>query len=678
MEKTFEDFYTVFDRFVFDKFRTISVRDSKSVPVTDERLALAVTLNENVKAFGYTFSAEGLSLIAGSPELPNMFDRFKELVPMVEAKPMYPDFPSRVMEMEEAEFRFHQLIHYYSTYGLEKIRGVKVERGWLPSEKETEKTESDDTLIGLKLVDVIDFKNLYGFVLKGLLSKKERMTYEERIMAAHCMGEWGDSIDYNDIEIPFKENLDIVFAYIFEKFSEDEFYRAAKGFCKHTGDVFRGIKAVTFNSNTRLSTSDKRKLVCLLEQYPVSDLRANLILTNKKSYDIIRLLEFLSYNRFSKSPDHKEAVRALRNGELKSWEGQAKYLLEKESEDNESALDFISKRPGIMVRWVSWLLKLGYSRFELLIRLLPVADRLNAVTLNDVLVFFSGEGKEREGAKDVIYVFSKLLKAKLSSIDTPIKGKKVFFDPGEFAPDFMSVSGNKKTAVGKYIPSGASIKIPDEVRYVRFFTYWNDFMCVDVDLHTYGINTKDRDYVHVGWNAQYNNYGMITSGDITHSDAAEFVDIDLQASLPLVVFRIENYSGEDFAYIETCFCGLMAVKKISEEVRLYDPKNCIFSSDLTFFKGNDMVYAFLDTKKRVLTLCGKPTNKLEFMYGFVVAETERLLIRPEFTITEYLKLLFEAQNVETVSTKEEADAVLSIAKCEGAISLLDNNYWLDL
>ena len=130
---------TAFEKLLLSELRLAAYRPGSDSPaLTDEKVAQAVTVNEELRNLGYTLAPGDLLLLAGSPSLFSFAEHFRSLLPDVTAPPMYPDFPLQVMEMEEAEFRLHQLAHYFSTYGLEKFFGVEVKRGWLPDVAATE------------------------------------------------------------------------------------------------------------------------------------------------------------------------------------------------------------------------------------------------------------------------------------------------------------------------------------------------------------------------------------------------------------------------------------------------------------------------------------------------------------------------------------------------------------
>lgn len=664
-----------FETYLFRAFRCVTVKDPEDANLTDETLTLAVTANENLKSLGYTLTAKGMVTLAKSASLTGIYDRIAPLVHLVKAAPMYPNFPKQVMDMDEATFRFHQMVHYFSTYGMEEIFGVKVRRGWLPDETEAgkaekEKCRKDKTLLRYKTLELVSESRKYEYCLRKILSRKERMTDEEKLHVKESLLGLQDGKGRSflvSMKIPFKENLLELFLIAFQQLDAETFGESMRAFCQHTGDVWKCLDYTLAQCDYHFTTSQKKRLVKLLESYPIDDFRANLVLSRKKAGRIITVLEFLSFNQFSRSAECREAVRALRNGELKSWESQAKFLLKG---DKDSALAFIARRPGQMLRWVAWLLRQGYSVESILGALLPGAANLSIQTLNSVLVQF-GRPSDRADAQRVMEVFSNLLAAKLQSVDTELRGKKVYLDYGDISLEDSVLMGNTKSPLAGYLKSGMAYRIPDGTRHIRFFTYWNDKEeRVDVDLHA-ELHRYDTGAVHVGWNGDYSTMGVATSGDITHSDAAEYIDVDLYnpKAPDYVMFNIRDYRSKygKFSGIQTCFCGLMAVNELGEEVALYQPQNCFFSHDLTHADTRSIAYGFLDVKKRVLVFVGEFNRYLR-------ADEYR---PTTFGLGAYLRILLKAQEAEVVTEREQADMILSVEQKEGTINMVEHNYWLD-
>ena len=454
---------------------------------------------------------------------------------------------------------------------------------------------------------------------------------------------------------------------------------------------------------------------------------------------------------YSRSAEHKEAVRALRNGELRSWEAQAKYLL---ASGDEGALDFIAKRPGMMLRMIGWLLRMGYPDAEIRDRLAENAGKLSAHTIIDILnaLDFKEENAPQEeiyrrmraeqeryieqcsetvknpeavyakyrlmlakgyadevirNAKDRICrcrreiremdreyktacdlyrrtapysgrvraILKDVLRAHMEKAHTELAGKKVFVKAEEFELSYSRLEGGKKSSEGGYLPSGMAIRIPEEVKRLRFFVYWNDKNRVDVDLHAKAYDLEGES-IDVGWDAHFNKSGIVHSGDITHSNAAEFIDINMDAPLRNAEASIHLYYGkQSFGRIETCYVGMMAVKRFGEKVKLYDPKNCFFTHELR--SGERRIsYGYVDVKKRLLFFTGRAPEKVS---RFAMPKGMYRETAPTLSLKRYLDLLVEAQGAAYADSAEEADLILTIGKPEEerAVSLVDRNFFLE-
>ena len=635
--------------------------------VSDDDLVKALSLNEELKRLGYCLKASDIVRMARSDSMESFYGDLASLLSDVKAKPMYPDFPSQVMSMDEAMLRFHQLCHYQSTYGVEEIarwfgQDYQVKKGWMPEVEETEKTKEDEALLKAKTLELIDEKDEYSLPLEKLLRKPEKITLQETEIVREALGH--TELGSLDLDIPFKRNLMPVFYALFKLEDKNKAIDAMKRLCQHTGDVLKCLDYTLTRCDFRLSSSQKKMMVRLIESYSPEDWKANVILSGKKARRTILLLQYLSYNRFSRSEEHKEVVRMLRNGELTSWEGQAKALLEKK---NEGAIDFIAKRPGMLLRWTNWLLSLGYEDEKIKEKLIENADSLSLKTLVFTLTQIGRlEGKER--AYDALFA---AVSVKLSGIDTPFKGKKVYVDGGRLDTGHSMILSKGDEA--GYVRNGLAYFIPEDVKYVRFFVYWNDKDRVDIDLHC-KAHTTDGGLFEIGWNEDLKNEAAVHSGDITNSDAAEYIDISMDSDLSEVQMNINLFDGKSsFGEVEECFVGMMAVKEIGTEVKLYDPKNCFFQSDMRT-KTRTMNYGYVNVRDRFLCLDDSPA-KAQWMDGvYSVADH----VVSDFNLSTYIDLLLEKQGAIKVSSREDADLVLVMEKPEGddQISLIDADFFL--
>ena len=639
--------------------------------ITDESIVKAITINENMKAYGYCLKPNDIYRLAsiGNNWMNSFYDRFLMLMDDVKAEPMYPDFPNQVMKIDEAMFRMHQMMHYFSTYGVEALFDVEVSSGWLPDVDSTEKIEDDETLLEAKVVELIDSDYIYQIPVVRILTKKERMTIPEIEILSEALPQI-DLAELSDIEIPFKENLQMIFGMVADTFESQEAIPILNSICQHSGDVWRCFGSYLKKHNYKLKTSQKKMVVKLLETYSIADFEANLYLSAAKGNEIIRKLEYLSFNRFCRKPAHKEAVRRLRNNELKSWNGQVDYLLGRNMSE---ALSFIAQRPGMLVRLAARLIRLGADPETIADKLIERADSLSMQTLISVLNHFSlpTVNEDREDAFMIFRVMYKALRRKMELIDTPFRNKKIYIFEGDYSFENSFVDMNKSSE-GGYVRSGIAYRIPEEANRIRFFVYWNDKKRIDIDLHAWA-RLENGDVSHVGWNSDFRTNGMVHSGDITHSDAAEYLDVDLAvATAESVTFTINSFTGVPFSNIEECFTGMMAVKEVNENVKLYNPKNCFFSHNLKS-KTTSIFYGRIDIKNRVLVMNAKEEAS---RYGRI---TKEMTESPMFGLNNYLRTLAGAQNAEIVETAEDADYILVMGKpnSDNEISILDNNFFCD-
>lgn len=678
--------YNEFLKVVFEELRTLVI--DYYCPLTDDNIIKAITFNENLKEYGYTLKPEGIIKIAKSDMLDELMDIVKGFFPDIKIDPMYPNFPTQVMEMDAATFRFHQTCHYFSTYGIELLTGEEVTQGWLPTVENTEKIKEDKGLLPLKVVDVKNLMEISRFVALHLISKKERFTIPEIKIAEYAVINLSRFVD--TMHFGFKENmLQVLHVFFNDCYSIgclDDFVDIARMICDHAGDVldfvqyemeqmnYKTQNNYYLRSHGHFKQSQKRVLVRLLESYGRYNLMDNLVMKRNRNLTILR---YLSYNKFAKDADCMDVVHRFRDKRIRNWYSHVDKELElykKKELSAKEVIDFIGKRPGELLRMLVRLYKID---FQLLIEasnsLQDNIDKVSMQTLISIARYFNQDIQtllEESDSATRLYEITAirtaidiLINAKMKLMDTPLKDKKVYLEEGIYDFDHSSIEINDKLEEGGYIRSGLAFKIPDDVKVLRFFVYWNDKNRVDVDLHSEGTDI-DGNYIHIGWNGHFNSHGIVTSGDITHSNAAEYIDIDLDKANK--VNRITNeiviyYGKPNFKTIDTVFTGMMAVSEagLKNDVKLYSTKNVFFRHDLES-KNGFLKYAFIDVQDRYLKLLGSKINDTEF------------------SLRKYLDMLFIQQNVITVDNKEEADIILALDKQldENSISLIDENYFI--
>ena len=362
-----------FHELLLSELRMAVYRPGNPDRITDQRLCESVTLNENLRALGFALRTVDMINLAGSDSLYTLYDDLARLVPEVKAQPMYPGFPEEVLEMSEAKFRMHQALHYASTSGIELVTGEKVSRGWLPESNYPIRTEADIELLDRKMIELVPEAEAPFTAMRILMDRRERMTCPELALAMECVSVC-EAEKMEGLRIRFKENLDLLFPILMENANRKTALSVLRGICAHSGDVLRCAKDYLRQKKFHLSTAEKKLLVRLLESYPVGNFRQNLMLSLRLRERNLLILQHLDYNRFSRSGQHREAVRALRNGELLSWHGVGEELLATRSP---KALDHFAQRPGYMIRMLNRLISLGYSPEKIQGVMIPRADTIS-------------------------------------------------------------------------------------------------------------------------------------------------------------------------------------------------------------------------------------------------------------------------------------------------------------
>lgn len=708
-------------------------KDDAVIQITADSLSRVLTMNENIKQYGFTLRPNDIFILASSQAFQEgklyIDSWMKEILPDIKAKPMYPDFPRQVLEIDDVVLKLHQICHYFSFTVNQLTPGLENAKAWLPPVEETEKVKKDVTLLKAKPLSIISYKDFMQRVFT-LIEKRERWTVHEAYLVLEVFNR--GELTADNYALGFKENLHFL-AYNYAVFHPDKtvLKQILLKFTQNPNDVLdcvevcvrpnsagiytqsrqwddydRWLSHMEYRELIRkdthknlLKTSIKRVFVSILEGFSVKSFEENLVDNNNEERNKM-LMKSLSYSRFSRSIDHLKAVEKLRNKQLQSWEGKVeeriKTLVKAPKTSSIELIKVFAERPGVMVRNVVRLMRLGvtYEDFEqALNENIITNDMVKSIsfqTLISNLNYFSQDfenyqhlfeeecnskqidiveldcGQRLKEIEGAYKVFELLLKTKLNLITTPLKDKKVFVNERMYDFAHSMIETNSKSSVGTYLRSGIAVAIPEEVNYLRFFTYWNDKYNIDIDLHGkfYDVH-GEVDYINY-MTSYKNNYGLTFSGDIRHSDAAEYIDIDLKKANDTGVLDVECdinlFSGANFFKdIETCFVGMLAVQNNEKDVKLYNSQNVFFRHDLVD-KSNFKKYAFINIPNRYLRIQGA-----------------KRYVDSSFTLNRYLELLFIAQNAQKVENQDEADIILTLDQAddeEKGISILDNDFFI--
>lgn len=655
-----------YEELIFRELRLFSV-DVKDDNINDDALLKAMTLNENLKSLGYCFTPDSFVLLCKS-DTAGLYKKLVDYIGHVDAEPMYPGFPDEVMAMDEAEFKFHKILHYMSTYGVEMFFGCEVSKGWLPERESIVRDKEDTFKTELKQIETISKDEMYFKPAKIILSRKMRLTNGQKELVKEAVQHLNEE-QLSKLEIPFKENVQD----IFDLGVEEKSSPILKVACKNTMDAFKCTKELLHNNKWHLRTSQKRIIAKLLDTYDNYSFEDNLIYSNKRRESIIVILDHIDYTTYSRNLEHVASVNRLKDKQIHSWMSKVEKAIQEDKKGKLCAL--LKQRPGMFLRMCVRLIGLGFTNeVKWLLEDKDIASKLSTQTIIDLLNVDieskkSSEVWDSKKCQDW-HVFKLMLnsalRSKLNSVETELKDKKVFFDSEGY--DLVH-SMILKSDEGGYNRGGLAFKIPENANKVRFFVYWNDKHRVDVDLHA-AICGTNGEIGHVGWNGDFRSMGVVTSGDITHSDAAEYIDIDLNNNKINFVSAVINlYSGKPtFADVDTCFTGLMGVSDLGQKVKLYSPKACFISHELTS-KERTINYGIVNVKERYIRYLGTKA-KVGDQYSASCVDTP-------YSLQDYLTTLFEAQDVVLVENKEDADMTVGLSKGFD-VSLIDKNFFIDL
>lgn len=309
----------------------------------DADLTWAMTANENLDGSGYTLSMASIHMLAAyhhamaelarsSALLPlgtfadggiNPLADLQRLVPDVKAAPFYPDFPTQVMEISEAQFRYDQAIHYLSTYGVESVAGflgldVVVGNGWRPDVEATPKTKVDDTLVAPKVLHVLVTAEDLQAVVEARLARATRMHPAEIATTLLVFANLGADANADQacfLKVAFHENMMELIRVAAQQDSA-MLERVATSLAQHPGDLLKAIRYVLDTDKVKhLKTRQKKGFCGAFEHFTVHSIARNIADAGRRD----RLApNYLSIARFG-GPNLREAVELVETGQVRSW-----------------------------------------------------------------------------------------------------------------------------------------------------------------------------------------------------------------------------------------------------------------------------------------------------------------------------------------------------------------------
>lgn len=572
---------------------------------------LVATISKNLESLGYIFSRELFNALSYC-HLNVLQAFYAEIVPILKKmrgahrqfNPMYPNFPSQVMEASDCELYLNAIVHYWS-FVLKDV-GV-LENTWLPHYQKIERLPLSEKVKYdvINLGNLMDFESIFATILSGNTSISES---DKEIIVSFVKG-FGDKIvSLIPENIPMKENLGVIAAAMLEHTcsagylskcikTPTDVLRVAVSLSKGDVSLAANCKFASFNRKTR------RFLLSLLES--ANNLEEDML---KYKNVWIKLGERLHPGEFkSQYPKTFVAFRKLRQNEkIETFSSNVENAIAKKQ--IKSAIKLLKQRPGYFARRLDHIFRVSPDGGEAASQeFIKVAGNIATPVLLQVINHF-----EHRNLLDYRPIFPKgqlakiqVLNGKLPELNSKItntlikniknvlvsrfsnqeKLGKVYLDPklSQYNVPFSQRSASKAL---KTIVRGSKIDLDGDYDTIRFFIWWKNMSAndpgayfngrVDIDLSADILDENFNSVSHICYYDLRNTYGC-HSGDITDAPngASEFIDISMDKVLEsggrYVVMCINAFTSTPFCNLPECFAGFMG-RSMPNSGGIYEPK----------------------------------------------------------------------------------------------------------
>ena len=497
----------------------------------------------------------------------------------VRHRPMYVNFPTQVMEMDEMELFLNAIAHYW-TGGQYKPDYPELPRGLA---FETTKW------VDISVAGDSEFEGVFT----SIVGSQDSISDDDRAIIRHFMTRSGQKPAI-PATIPFKENLCVVAALAMD-YSDDPAV-ILRGLLKTSTDILRVITYrnegdISLAANTRyrsMPRRERRMWVGLLEEV----IRAEDIHRHRSKW--VRLFHTLHVGEYRRAERVNIIAKKIRNNEtIRTFNGRVELAIKRG--DIDEAINVLSNRPGEFARRLDHLFRSfpddGDRR--VIDGFLKVANDVPTRILSQVMGHLQTRmqtaGGENITSARVVFPKGQTAKARILPALPGINQAhvkqlygglqarlverfgalsalgKVYIDPAlhecPLPTGQRSASPNAMTvARGTRLPFGDDTKTT-----LRFFIYW---VGRDIDLsatlHDEEFNMIER----IGYtNLRSSKFESCHSGDITRAPngASEFIDITIDPAAAAggryVVMNVLVFSGPTFREHSQCFAGWMTRSK---------------------------------------------------------------------------------------------------------------------
>lgn len=377
-------------------------------------------------------------------------------------------------------------------------------------------------------------------------------------------------------------------------------------------DVVKGIDYCLVQEHYKLRTSQKKWLVKEIEKTDARSFGLALAQSHTVADRSKTILNFLSYNKFSRSPEHRVIVKDLRNGSLMTAN---KFLKQKvRRRDLDEVKRVVGAVPSMFWERLSEMID-HFSQEEL--REIGESCHFSLGVLVTALA--------KENTPEVRKLLKDLVDRTLAKMNLGIRGKRVRVAIENYSPEF--------SMLGEVMAN----KIPDDTRLVRVKLQWKDTVCNSIDL----ITTKEENEHLAILGHGEEREELLSSKDNCGVRCAEWVDLDLAKVNGKFNFHAHLYSGRNlFSQVSECTITIEKIDKLGgESVR--EIGNWGVRNDSGFVD-----LGTLDSEARIFAWRNKSTK---YSISKILTKQNEL----NYSLQDLINDVVEQQSLEVVESGED-------------------------
>lgn len=377
-------------------------------------------------------------------------------------------------------------------------------------------------------------------------------------------------------------------------------------------DVVKGIDYCLVREHYKLRTSQKKWLVKEIEKIDARSFGIALAQSHTVADRSKTILNFLSYNKFSRSPEHRVIVKDLRNGSLMTAN---KFLKQKvRRRDLAEVKRVVGAVPSLFWERLSEMID-HCSQEEL--REIGESCHFSLGVLVTALA--------KENTPEVRKLLEDLVDSTLTKMNLGIRGKRVRVAIENYSPEF--------SMLGEVMAN----KIPDDTRWIRVKLQWKDTVCNSIDL----ITTKEENEHLAILGHGEEREELLSSKDNCGVRCAEWVDLDLTKVNGKFNFHAHLYSGRNlFSQVSECTLTVEKIDKLGgESVR--EIGNLRVGNDSGFVD-----LGTLDSEARIFAWRDKSTK---YSISKILTKQNEL----NYSLQDLINDVVEQQSLEVVESGED-------------------------